>query len=212
MKVLGDIHGRLHELARVMRSVEGEVLCVGDVGIGFSGVGQNPSLSKRFWFIRGNHDWPYWCKKHPQFAADYGMWRGIFVIGGARSVDQADRVEGKSWWRDEELSHRECEEALALYEQAKPRVVVSHDCPFSVQPELKRHVVKENPFLEVYGEPRPYPQTVMMDRMLEIHRPDLWLFGHWHTKWQKQVGKTLFRCVHIFELVDIPEELLDGAT
>jgi len=207
MKILGDIHGNLHRLSRVMRDTEDDVLCVGDVGIGFKGVGQHPSLSERFHFIRGNHDWPYWCKKHPQFTLDYGMWRDMFLLGGARSVDKEWRTENVNWWADEELSYGELQKAIELYAEEKPNVVISHEAPFQIAAELKAHVQALDPGLAAFGEPTPYSTSMAMDQMLEIHQPDLWVFGHWHATWSKQVGKTRFICANIFELLDVDEQL-----
>lgn len=246
MKILGDIHTDVGRLARLMQKTDDQVLCVGDVGIGLGKMGQSPVLPDGFFFIRGNHDNPYWCKKHPQFVADYGMWRGIFVIGGAKSVDPdiAWRTENVNWWRDEQLSYMECQSALEAYEKAKPRIVVSHDAPASLHTDLKEKVVQDaeeklekllahRPVVEALndlvqmaifweqvdrakgvvdllyaiGNPPPYTQTIMMDRMLEIHQPDLWLFGHWHAAWSKQIGRTRFRLLDIFEMIDLDEEL-----
>jgi len=207
MKILGDIHGKMIKLSQVMKTTEDEVLCVGDIGIGFRGVGQDPSLSERFHFIRGNHDWPYWCKKHAQFTLDYGMWRDMFLFGGARSVDKEWRTEFKNWWRDEELSYAECQRAIEAYAEAKPRIVISHEAPFLLQPDLKIDVVSRNPDLAVFGDPQPYTTSVAMDEMLAIHKPDLWIFGHWHTSFSKQIGPTRFRCADIFELLDVDEQL-----
>ena len=217
MKLIGDLHG-ISKIPGIMRKLKGktskipgiadqpsdEVLCVGDVGLGFPGIGDAPSLSSRFWFIRGNHDKPLACKHHPQFALDYGMWRGMFLIGGARSVDKEQRTEFKNWWRDEELSYQECSEALELYREAKPRIVVSHDCPFSMQQIMKAAVVRRDPALVQYGEPRPYNQTTMMDEMLKIHEPEYWFFGHWHISIQFKIRATQFRCLECAEVVDVP--------
>lgn len=208
MKVLGDIHGGFNRLAKIMKAAGDDVLCVGDVGIGFPKTGMTPKFAKNFWAIRGNHDNPEAARDHPQFLPDYGMWNGIFLLAGARSVDRFRRTENIDWWADEELSYGDLQRALDLYAEEKPRVVVSHDAPFSLQYEIKIAAVAKHPGVAMYGEPKPYATTVAMDQMLEIHRPELWLFGHWHVPWMKEVDGTLFRCVDCFELVDVPDEFL----
>lgn len=213
MYIIGDTHGEMSRLAKLMRGIDGEVLCVGDIAIGFTGIGDNPSLSKRFWFIRGNHDKPEAAKKHPQYAVDYGMWRGMFLIGGARSVDKElnNRVEYKDWWRDEELSFMECQECTELYTVAKPKIVISHDCPFSIQEIMKAAAERKDPLCKVFGNPHPYNQTAMMDKLLDIHEPDLWIFGHWHCAISFKIGKTMFRCLDVFETMEIDDSLIEPA-
>ena len=219
MKIIGDLHNPFN-IPYIIRNIKEEVLCVGDVGIGLPGIGDRPSLSKRFWFIRGNHDKPEACLSHPQYAIDYGMWRGMFLIAGAKSVDididttyegkpvRMKRTEGKDWWKDEQLTDAQCYEALTLYKKAKPRIVISHDCPFSLQGIINDAVENKNPFCKVFGKPKPYPQVVMMDEMLKIHEPDLWIFGHWHIPIELQTKfRTKFRCIDIAEIIDIEEEL-----
>lgn len=205
--LIGDIHGNLKKLHKVLGDIDDDVLCVGDVGVGFSSVGQNPVLPDRFFFIRGNHDNPYWCKKHSKFVGDYGMWNGIFVLGGARSIDKERRTENIDWWRDEELSYADCQEALELYYDLKPRIVVSHDAPFSLQPEIKIAAVAKDPLVAGYGEPRPYATPMVMDEMFSVHQPDLWVMGHWHCKYQKDINGTRFRVLDIFEMINLEEEL-----
>lgn len=31
--------------------------------------------------------------------------------------------------------------------------------------------------------------------MLASHRPRKWIFGHWHTRFRRQIGDTEFRCL-----------------
>lgn len=205
--ILGDIHGNLGKLSGVMSSVNDQVLCVGDVGIGFRGVGNEPDFSDRFFFIRGNHDNPYFCKKHSQFVGDYGLWNNIFVLGGARSVDKEWRTENINWWRDEELSYAECQLALEAYDSLRPDIIVSHDAPFSIQPELRLAAIAKNPSVAIFGDPKPYPTSMILDAMLEVHRPRIHIFGHWHCSFRKDVEGTRFICLDIFETLDLEKEL-----
>lgn len=207
MKLVGDVHGKYRRLRELLRSTEQTVLCVGDVAIGFPGIGPRPYFRKNFRFAFGNHDKREACLLHPQFTVEYGMWNGIFIIGGARSIDQIvfnNRTEGVDWWRDEELSYAECMRAVEMYAEAKPDIVVSHDAPFFLHPHLKAAALAKDPRVAVFGEPRPYNAVLAMEKMFEIHQPKFWGFGHWHVSYQARIGNTDFRCLDELEMIDLP--------
>jgi hypothetical protein len=205
---IGDAHGKLNRLSKILREINDTVVCVGDVGIGFYNKNTRPYFRKNFRAIRGNHDNPFWANLHPQFLPDYGMLDDVFFIAGARSVDVIlnNRVEGKDWWRDEELSMRQCYEALALYKESKPRIVISHDCPFSLHGQMKELALLKDPGVAVFGDPTPYNQVLMMDEMFRYHQPEMWLFGHWHVSAGFEVDGTYFRCLDELEVIEIPEK------
>lgn len=209
MLLVGDVHGNHSALGKILHATEDEVICVGDLGIGFPGIGSRPFFRANFKFIRGNHDKPEDCRNHPQHLGDYGMCKGIFFIGGARSVDQDQRVEGRDWWRDEQLSYADLEKALEIYVVNKPEVVISHDCPWEMQWEMCMAVRKAMPWTACFGDPREYPTTVMMDEMLRIHRPKQWVFGHWHLPFQIEKEGTLYRCLGELETMPLTLPLED---
>jgi hypothetical protein len=39
--------------------------------------------------------------------------------------------------------------------------------------------------------------------MFDIHQPDEWYFGHWHTSMQYKHGRTMFQCIGILDYVDV---------
>jgi predicted phosphodiesterase len=49
----------------------------------------------------------------------------------------------------------------------------------------------------------PSRTTDFLERLLEQHRPRLWLFGHHHRDWRYREGETLFVCVGELSYVDI---------
>jgi hypothetical protein len=53
--------------------------------------------------------------------------------------------------------------------------------------------------------------STMMQKMLDIHAPDLWYFGHFHTSKNFMVPgyRTQFTCVNIMEVVQAPFEFED---
>ncbi len=125
---VGDIHGRLQDLPKPGHPV----VQVGDMGIGFIRADEDARFIRSrddLWFIRGNHDNPFLCQNHPRHLGDWGRHEFMFWVSGAWSIDQNFRVEGVSWWREEELSTAQGRDA---YVTAKPRLMVTHDAPSSL--------------------------------------------------------------------------------
>ena len=206
---LGDIHGCWGILDEVLcRYGDNRVIQVGDMGIGFplqyktvDPAGEKATkmgdpdpleLTNRFSFIRGNHDNPDVCRKYPNYLGDFGIMRetGIFYVSGANSIDANMRKIGIDWWDDEELSYTQFNQAIELYEVAKPRVVVSHEAPASVTAHLTK-----------FNHIRPSKTAIALEAMLKVHKPDLWVFGHHHMVWRKQIDKTLFVCAATNQVV-----------
>lgn len=184
IRFIGDVHGKWGRYKKIIKDV-GNSLQVGDFGIGF----RNPMTEKEYsnppydhmakghhYFIRGNHDNPNSCKRHPFWVKDGGSAFGrddIFCVGGALSIDKDRRTEGYDWWHDEELSYGQLCNLMDTYELVKPAIVVSHECPDSV---ISRVCYDKGMFK--YDIPSVTRRC--FDNFLEIHRPDLWIHGHWH--------------------------------
>lgn len=185
---VGDVHGHFDELPLI-----GPTIQVGDLGIGFISEQEDErELRWRddFWFIRGNHDNPALCQKHPRYLGDWGRHECMFWVGGAWSIDKNFRVEGVSWWREEELSAAQGEQALADYLETKPRVMVTHDGP--------RCLFEYNGPMEIWRF-RPSSTANLLQAMFEAHQPEVWLFGHHHQSEDFHQGGSHFRCLNIEE-------------
>ncbi|CAN5709389.1 hypothetical protein BH09VER1_BH09VER1_44130 [soil metagenome] len=207
--VLGDIHAAWGQVKKaVYRYPDIPIRSVGDMGFGFPYEKRAkgrwvPDLAKcdpaefpaNFKFIRGNHDSPEGCRAHPNYLGDYGVdaETGLFFYSGAMSSDSARRTAGIDWWAEEELSMAEASRAITLYEQTKPAIVLSHDCP-----ALLRH------YLVSHHQADQSRTAQALDAMLEIHAPALWIFGHHHKVWQKKIGGTLFVCAAINQTLKFP--------
>lgn len=59
------------------------------------------------------------------------VWHGVsfLAMGGATSVDRAQRVPGKSWWPQEHVTDSDIEAAAA---QGVRDVLLTHDCPSGI--------------------------------------------------------------------------------
>lgn len=189
---LGDVHGKFKQLPTplIYEKMNETIIQVGDMGIGFGAKNETKLRLERpnFYFIRGNHDNPARCKKYKSYLGDFGFLEefNLFFFGGAHSIDQAYRTEGVDWWPSEEQSIEECHKALDAYEKAKPEIVVSHDGPSSL-------FSKDAP-MSIRNFQSSRTSQVLQD-MLEIHAPKLWVFGHHHTGKTFFYNKCLFRCL-----------------
>jgi Calcineurin-like phosphoesterase len=196
--VIGDVHGFTDTYQKfIKRLPEGQrTVQIGDMALGFAGIVLHP-MSDNHKFFRGNHDCPEECRAHPNYLGDYGYDAAneIFHLAGAWSIDRAMRTEGETWWRDEELSYEELDKAVELYRQAKPRFVLSHDCPSKTNNVLLYNLLGSY-FLEK-NECGKSRTAQAMQIMLDYHAPEQWAFGHYHFDKQFYVlgFDTKFICV-----------------
>ena len=181
----GDAHGKLRALANPGHPV----IHVGDLGLGFvSPVAVHEKVTKRqdFWFIRGNHDDPEMCRRNPRYLGEFGGSRSLFWVSGAWSIDAAGRMEGRDWWRDEELSAAQMRDAFDAYLKARPRVMVTHDAPC--------RIFESGGAMQIRGF-QPSATSSLLQAMLEAHQPELWVFGHHHVSRDFRFMRTRFRCL-----------------
>ena len=202
MLLIGDIHGKWNSYAQILethkpdRSVQ-----LGDFGWGFNPQPVQDSINKLHHamdtfgndnrYIRGNHDNPTECKSH-QYCIDDATFEedtGIFYLGGASSIDAAWRTQGLDWWEDEELSYDELQKAIDLYETSKPRVMLTHECPEDVIGYMAGW----------YKQEYRSRTRDALGSMWSIHKPELWVFGHWHTSVTANFDGCQFTCLNELE-------------
>lgn len=188
---IGDVHGKISSYKRLTSNIDGKTIQVGDMGLGFKGIVLDDLNSKDTWFD-GNHDDVSVCKDAPGYMGRFGVTReeGIFYAGGAFSVDAFYRTPGVNWWHTEQMNHEEMMEALQLYSDTKPDIVATHDCPRSIYDLMlqKRYHGTKAPVYENHT-------ANLLQQMLEIHKPNFWIFGHWHRHVNEDVGGVRFVCV-----------------
>jgi predicted phosphodiesterase len=191
VRVIGDIHGKLDSYFSRIEAVEHSIQ-IGDFGMGFFEEGELPEMPPGHRFIRGNHDSPELCKQHPNWIPDGTVENDVMFIGGAWSIDWKWRTPGVSWWEDEECSDEQFEQMIKTYEAVKPRVMITHDAPMSA-------ILK---FFNPYSYYEARTQTYF-DQMLQIHQPQVWIFGHWHKDVMGVHMNTAFICLNELSYVDI---------
>ena len=76
--------------------------------------------------------------------------------------------------------------------------MVTHDCPLSVSNKL---------FIEngkSFSNKQYKTRTGMaLEAMFEIHKPKVWIFGHWHCNADEVIDGTRFICLSEFSYCDV---------
>lgn len=210
MRLIGDVHGKYKQYHRIIKECDSSIQ-VGDMGVGFRYHGQStlkhgePCENPRYdlmkkqnaRFIRGNHDNPNVCRNHTQWIPDGHIeiinGSKFMFVGGATSIDIHSRLEGYSWWVDEELNSSTLYKMVDLYLDEKPDVLVTHECPESIT-EL---------MLATWKLDKKSATRQAFQSMIEMHSPYAWYFGHYHHSFSKQYRGCEFRCLAELEYVDI---------
>lgn len=221
-RLVGDIHGCFNDYkAYCLHGFEGRHIQVGDFGVGF---GQSDywhesvdshMLATNGRFIRGNHDNPSVCRNMRSWIPDGLVENDTMFIGGAWSIDNPDappgwykRTKNLDWWEDEECSDEQFATFADVYAYAKPKVLITHDCP---------HFVAGRLFWDsgMLNGPRYNTRTsTFLEKLTEVHQPDFHFFGHWHQTSYYKYGNTYYVCLGILDYIDVdlsnPEQMLEA--
>ena len=203
MLFIGDVHGFFDRYKKIIKK-HPETIQVGDMGVGFHrmiGDDRTPERNPPYdamakgnhRFIRGNHDNPAVCRQHDFWIPDGHVEGDMMFIGGADSIDKAYRIEGLSWWREEQLDYGEWVVTYDTYLKNTPRIMVTHDCPRSIYYHLHERVFET-----------PDDATSRnLQYFFESHKPELWIFGHHHLSFDKVIDGTRFVCLDELETMEI---------
>jgi len=199
VRFIGDVHGKFDAYLALIEGVDKSIQ-LGDMGIGFGKEFPLTKISANcHGFIRGNHDNPKECEKlFPLWIRDGTFYEGVFCLGGAWSIDfeyrqRYEEATGrKIWWPNEEVSVPKLQKIIDYYEEEKPEVVATHDCPTIMAHEIKsQHEWDKSKTRQA------------LDRMFEIHKPKLWVFGHHHLNLLRDIEGTRFICLDELSFVDV---------
>lgn len=193
---IGDVHGKFEPYKKLIKEHK-DTIQVGDMGIGFKnrfgGFTENPPydhmVRANARFIRGNHDNPGVCRNNTQWLADGLIEGDMMFIGGAFSIDKDWRTNGIDWWDDEQLSYSEFFELMKVYEDAKPKIMVTHDCPYNIIPYIHGSHHYDNSATQQ-----------CLQNMFELHQPDVWIHGHHHISMDHKIEGTRFICLAELEI------------
>ena len=137
-------------------------------------------------FIDGNHDNfrelnPDAPEPHDVATNLFYIPRGyvsgkVLFIGGAESIDKHIREPGISWFHHESLTNEQLNRILSI---DKPiEVIVSHECPEFVT-----------------GYHKADSTQAKLVRVFDKFRPKLWIFGHHHVTFEKNMHDCRFVCI-----------------
>lgn len=220
VRLIGDVHGKFGRYKNILKASPYPTIQVGDLGVGFRRT-QGPNVGEIYSnpphyrmapgghrFIRGNHDNPEECKKHSQFIPDGTIEGKAMFVGGAVSIDRVYRQEGYSWWPDEELSIEELNAIVDRYLEAKPEIMITHDCPEDVAEAMVAHRllhVGQYVGAKLGGQFASRTRQAFQS-MWSAHRPKLWVFGHWHIPFDHILNGTRFICLPELAWMDVDLE------
>lgn len=189
---IGDVHAHFNEYVEICNKYS-HTIQVGDFGAGFKTL---PTVNLNHKFIRGNHDSPEICKNSENWIPDGSILnyfgKNILFIGGAKSIDDALRVEGISWWRDEECTYSQLNSFIDKAIETQPDIIVTHTCPISVSEEV----------FNLYSVDKTTTSNAL-EALFENYKPKLWIFGHWHRSIDKTLDGTRFMCLNELEAREI---------
>ena len=204
MIVVGDVHGKVNQFLDIVadyrqRSTE-LIIQLGDLGFQkqWDEVRQycRDTNETNLRIIPGNHD-DYkrysvnyfnnemqWCRTEPLLVED--VWdeeyMNCFSVRGANSIDKYLRKEGRDWFPEEELSYTQLGKAVDDFIIARPEYMFSHTCPSSIKKQLFG-----------YAESSRTEQALQV--MFELHEPEYWFFGHFHSFRDEVINGTRFICL-----------------
>ena len=190
LTIIGDVHGKIKAYKEIIKCND-KTVCVGDFGFRKEHLNHSKYKNgKNHKIILGNHDYRG-LEKFSHALGAYGLINhGIefFYISGAYSIDKRNRVSGVDWFYNEELNIIQLNDCINEFERCKPRVVISHDCPNRVAKIVsgKNHMESTR-------------TQQAMDAMVQIHQPDLWVFGHHHKSFNGVIDGTRFICLKELE-------------
>lgn len=191
---IGDLHGKHQEYLKLTEKYP--YTCqIGDFGFSYGILNHvNPTKHKIFC---GNHDNVNKSLEWPHFLGDSGPYNlngvDFFFIRGADSIDKQYRVPGVSWWANEELNYSQSIKCIDQYLEAKPDIVLAHDFPNHIIPKL----FNPNPRFA------PSHTQKLLEELINIHKPCIYVGGHWHCSRDEVIDGTRFICLNELEVKEI---------
>lgn len=233
LRLIGDVHGRIDQYKKLLKGCEYS-LQIGDLGFNY----EYQIDAERHKFFGGNHDNYDVIKDSPNCLGDFGVWEvpdfgPIFWVRGGWSIDHESRSKHdrqigqyffpKNFWEEEEeMTVRQCQDALDLYKEVKPKLLVSHECPINIV----QHVTNPK-FAENFGYTDSIIKTKtnqLLQAMTDFSPPQLHFFGHYHCGFSSfadgktgrlyldneyQEGLTRYVCIDILKVVDLPRNFVN---
>jgi len=207
LRIIGDVHGKTDRYLEIAKGAEYS-LQLGDMSISnydhLDGLDPDKSV-----FFKGNHDNYNVSDLHD--LGDYGFRTiggvAFFFVRGAFSVDMPSRIYDKyqngktSWWEREQLNFSEMLDCYEQYCDIKPELVITHTFPTSISNKMFGTIA-----LKKFGfSPKTFfcHTASLLDRMLQSHKPERYIAGHFHESKVLETKHTHFRCLAELEYIDL---------
>jgi hypothetical protein len=216
MRIIGDVHGKVDQYLELIKEVPSSFQ-LGDFGFQGAWDKLNYCVDPVMHRVgQGNHDPHDILQNYPHWVGRFGevlQEQKFFWIGGALSIDMVYRVgewmsnnrkpTSKTWWATEQLGYEEMEECKRLYLETKPELVISHTAPEEVIDLFNTN--KGSNIMADFGWGAGYHDMTsqFLSHLWEQHQPKLWIFGHFHKSFDKEVMGTRFKCLAELEFFDI---------
>jgi predicted phosphodiesterase len=199
LRIIGDVHGKFHVYKEKIKDAEASIQ-LGDFGFAKSWyqLVTHTIDPERHKIIPGNHDDYKGLREQYTFGKTYGEvdFNGFkfFFVQGAWSIDWKMRIPGISWWEEEQLPYGVLMDAMNEYERVKPDIMITHELP-----KIGIENIFNKPFISNGTGNRT---SVVLSQMFEIHRPKIWIYGHWHESRVDNLLGCEFVCLDEIDHID----------
>ena len=182
--VCGDVHANWSELNTVINKKQPDIILqCGDFGFWIKekqyDIRQIKAHDTKIFWCDGNHEDFESLKNRSSNQVHTNVFymprghtmklpdgRNVLFFGGADSYDKDSRTLGFDWFPDELPSNADFDRLSLINE--KIDIVISHTCPNEFD------VI--SPSVEKLND----PTRRVLSHILQVFKPSLWYFGHWH--------------------------------
>jgi len=116
--------------------------------------------------------------------------RVVLFMGGGISIDRNARTHGVDWFPQEIIPYSEIYK-LEANEIDKVDIIISHTCPL----EFKLGLIDKIPY-NGWEWKFHDPSQEVLSTILEMYKPSLWYFGHFHVNSYGQYNNTKWYCLN----------------
>lgn len=199
LRVIFDVHCKVKEYKQLIDGIDFPSLQLGDFGFAeehnWHMANVDPAKHK---VLLGNHDDTRFVHA-PHSIGHYGEFQGVFCVRGAFTPDAWRRQLGVDLFADEQLDYGQQIDAYDAYVKAKPKIVVTHDCPLFVRQGIVHYIDHST-------------TPKFLQHLYDAHKPEIWIFGHYHRHIDEVVTRedgtqTRFICGPELHHIDIETDI-----
>lgn len=215
LRIISDVHGLRDGYLEIIKDCEAS-LQIGDFGFHYDFLREFEIEECQHLFFAGNHDDHNAKYNFPHCLRKFGMINhgdiDFFFLEGGFSVDQVYRREQeqlgvwpKTWWENEELPQHDLEEALRVYKEARPEVLITHEPSRSIADKIGNPSMLQNLGYDPDTFTTRTGETIQ--RMIDAHAPKLHIFGHFHINYDETIKGVRYICQEELGYLDLDTDL-----